>query len=214
MANNTNFQGRAGLSQRIFAWFYAMGEAPEYEKVVGAYKKKLFENLQGTILEIGPGTGANFAYFPPNIEWIGAEPNLHMHPHLLEEAQQRHIRADIRTMTAEQLDMPDSSVDAVVSTLVLCSVDHPQQTLREIVRVLKPGGRFIFIEHIAAPKNTGTHRLQKFVKPVWKLFADGCNPDRETAVIIQNAGFQRLEVEHFRAPTSIAWPHIAGIAFK
>lgn len=213
MSSNSG-QGRAGLSQRIFAWFYAMEESPEYDQVVAPYKKKLFENLRGTVLEIGPGTGANFAYFPQDIQWIGIEPNLYMHPHLLKEAQRHHIHTDIRSMIAEHLDMPDSSVDAVVSTLVLCSVDHPQETLKEIVRVLKPGGRFIFIEHVAAPEHTGTRRLQKFIKPLWKLLADGCNPDRETTEIIESAGFQQLEVEHFRAPTSIAWPHIAGIAIK
>jgi SAM-dependent methyltransferase len=214
MEKKSASQGRAGLSQRLFAWFYSRDESPEYDQVVGEYKKKLFADLQGDVLEIGPGTGANFPYFPPRIHWIGIEPNLYMHPYLLKEAERYNFQVDIRAQTVEHLDLPDNSVDAVVSTLVMCSVTDPQHTLQEILRVLKPRGKFIFIEHVAAAEQTRTRRLQNFLQPVWKLLADGCNPNRETARFIDQAGFRQVEIENFQAPIAIATPHIAGFAVK
>jgi ubiquinone/menaquinone biosynthesis C-methylase UbiE len=101
---------------------------------------------------------------------------------------------------------------------VLCSVRDPQQVLNEALRVLKPGGKFYFIEHVAAPQQTWLRRCQRVMRPIWIGIADGCRPDRETGAAIQNAGFRSVELEGFRVPFPPALPfvspHVAGVAVK
>jgi len=203
----------ADAYKRLFAWGLATFNA-EYEKAIAPRKQALFADLQGHVLEIGPGTGVNLPYYPPGIHWIGVEPNPFMHDYLRKEAQSGFI--DLRRGTAAQLEMADNSMDAVVSTLVLCSVPSLGGTLQEILRVLKPGGRFLFIEHVAAPRGTLLRRVQQGVLPVWKVLADGCHPDRETGTILENAGFERVQYERFSGPipVPIVKPHIIGVAWK
>ncbi|MBI5671228.1 MAG: class I SAM-dependent methyltransferase [Chloroflexi bacterium] len=208
-------QGRRGLRQRLFAWCYGRDSRIDENDILNDYKRRLLSNLSGHVLEIGPGTGANFTFLPHDVHWIGIEPNLFMHDHLRTEAQRLALpEIDLRAGTAEQVDVPDSSVDAVISTHVLCSVDDQTQALREIHRVLKPGGRFVFIEHVAAPRGSSGRRAQSILRPVWSFFGDGCHPDRETWAIIENTGFAQVEIEHFHLPYPIVGPHIAGYAVK
>jgi ubiquinone/menaquinone biosynthesis C-methylase UbiE len=185
-----------------------------YEKSVAPYKRTLLGELSGAILEIGPGTGVNLAYYPQTVRWTGIEPNPLLHPHLRAALDARHIAGEFRFGSAASLDVPDASLDAVVSTLVLCTVPDVAATLREILRVLRPGGRFVFIEHVAAPPATFTRRVQRFVKPVWRYFGDGCQPDRETWKSIESAGFSSVHLDHFRVPSPIVGPHIRGSAIK
>jgi ubiquinone/menaquinone biosynthesis C-methylase UbiE len=105
-------------------------------------------------------------------------------------------------------------VDAVISTLVMCSVTNQAGVLKEILRVLRPGGSYRFIEHVAAEEHSRMWWAQKITKPVWKFAADGCETDRDTAAAVRRAGFSRVEIEKFRAPLSLASPHIAGKAMK
>lgn len=205
---------RSGWRQRIFARLTAVGESPQYEETVAPYKRALLSDLSGTVLEIGAGTGANFAYYPRGIRWIGIEPNLHMHPYLLRTASEYGITGEVRGEIAERLPVDDASVDAVVSTLVLCSVGDQASALREIRRVLRPGGRYVFVEHVAAPEHTRLWWLQKLIKPFWKAAADGCEPDRDTAAAVERAGFTQVDIQTFRAPLTLASPHIAGKAVK
>ncbi|BAY33091.1 type 11 methyltransferase [Nostoc carneum NIES-2107] len=203
----------SNCGKRLFAWMMAQGST-EYEKAVSDRKTSLFTNLYGNILEIGPGTGPNLSYYPQDINWIGVEPNPFMHSYLREAAEQLGLDIDIRTGTAESIDASDNSIDTVVSTLVLCSVPNLAATFREILRVLKPGGRFLFIEHIAAPSGTFLRRVQSTVRPIWQFLGDGCHPDRETWVALEQAGFSKLNYEHFEAPFPIVSPHIMGVATK
>ena len=103
----------------------------------------------------------------------------------------------------------------MVGTLVLCSVPRPQESLREILRVLKPGGKFVFIEHVAAPHGTTLRAFQNFIQPLWTLVGEGCRPNRETWETISQAGFAKVEIEHYCYPTGgpVA-PLIAGTAVK
>lgn len=205
---------RRSLNKRIFAWVMSR-ESKFYEPDTEARKRRLLGNLQGTVVEIGPGTGPNLPYYPEGIRWIGIEPNPYMHKYLRQEAERHGLEVDLRTGTAEHIDLPDGSADAVVSTLVLCSVGDQAQALREILRVLKPGGRYVFMEHVAAPRGTMLRRVQRGMRPVMKSLADGCNPDRETWVAIEQAGFSSVEIEHYRLPgSSFVAPHISGIAIK
>ena len=201
------------MRQRIFAWAMARfgGKAERY---LGLYKSRLLGGLSGTVLEIGPGAGANLAYVPKGVRWIGVEPNRFMLPHLRREAARLGMRIELIDGAAESLPLPDGSVDAVISTLVLCSVTDQSRVLGEIRRVLKPGGKFVFIEHVAAPRGTGLRRAQHWICPLWRRMGDGCHPDRETWVAVENAGFRALELERFDAPLPLVRPHIAGLGTK
>lgn len=204
----------SNCGKRLFAWMMAQGGGI-YDKAVQERKQSLFANLHGHVLEIGPGTGSNLAYFPKDISWIGIEPNPFMHSYLKKEAHKLCLNnVDLRTGTAEQIEAKDNSMDAVVSTLVLCSVPNLAATLQEILRVLKPGGRFLFIEHVAAPQGTVLRKVQSTIRPIWKVLGDGCHPDRETWVALEKAGFTNINYEHFRAPVPIVSPHIMGVGTK
>lgn len=206
---------RMQVWHRVFAWVIAHSEDAT-NRLLGARKRALFAGLHGTVLEIGPGTGANLPFLPPDVRWIGVEPNLYMHRYLREKAVRLGREVEVRCGTAEQLDLPDESVDAVIATLVLCSVDDVTQALHEVRRVLKPDGQFVFIEHVAAPRGTMLRRFQELVQPVWSLIADGCHPDRETWVALEHAGFRELRYERFELaiPLKIVAPCIAGVAVK
>jgi SAM-dependent methyltransferase len=203
----------AGFGKRIHAWVLAHF-AQRYERLVAGRKRSLLGNLTGSILEIGPGAGPNLPFYSKQSHWIGVEPNPYMHPYLHEAAARAGIQIEIRSEEAERLPAEDESVDAVVSTLVLCSVHDPERVLREILRVLKPRGRFLFVEHVAAPQGTRLLRVQRFLKPLWKKIADGCHPDRETGEMIERAGFTEVRYDQFRLPLGPVSTQIAGYAIK
>ncbi|MEJ6481870.1 class I SAM-dependent methyltransferase [Nostoc punctiforme UO1] len=206
-------QINANFGKRFFAWMMAQSSST-YDKIVGERKRSLFANLQGKVLEIGPGTGPNLPYYPKDIHWIGIEPNPHMHSYLQKQAKKLGLNIDLRIGNAEWLDAEDNSIDTVVSTLVLCSVPNIDYTLQAILRVLKPGGRFLFIEHVAAPKGTVLREVQSKISPIWKVIGDGCHPDRETLIALENAGFTSVNYERFDAQLPIVSPHIIGVATK
>ncbi|HEY3455411.1 MAG TPA: class I SAM-dependent methyltransferase [Bryobacteraceae bacterium] len=204
----------AGLNQRIFAWAISRFSG-RYERFAGKYKERLFAGLSGTVLEIGPGTGINLRYFgDPGVRWIGVEPNLFMERYLRDEAARLGMTVDLRIGTADALPVDNESVDAVNSTLVLCCVKDQGQSLREVIRVLKPGGRLVFLEHVAAAPGTRLRRMQNFITPVWKRLGDGCHPNRETGVALECAGFAQVEYERITAPVSVVSPQIVGTAVK
>ncbi|HVO41410.1 MAG TPA: class I SAM-dependent methyltransferase [Aggregatilineales bacterium] len=203
----------ASWYKRLFATMIAR-ESDSERHYYDDRKRALLGPLRGDVLEIGPGSGSNLPYFSPDVRWTGIEPNPAMFPYIQREATRLGLAIHLREGQAEQLDAADSSIDAVVGTLVLCSVRDPEHTLQEVLRVLRPGGRFVFIEHVAAPLETGLRRLQGFVRPVWKIASDGCHPDRETWSIIEQAGFDHVQLEHFRLAVPIVGPHIAGFAVK
>jgi SAM-dependent methyltransferase len=204
---------KRGLRARLFAKSMAQGN-DEHDRLIEPYKRKLLTDLHGELLEIGPGSGPNLSYYPPDVHWTGVEPNPYMHPYLRAAAAQQGRVIDLRTGYTEALPVEDQSMDAVVSTLVLCSVHDLRASLAEIKRVLKPGGKFVFIEHVAAEPGSGLRRMQNFIRPLWSFFADGCHPNREIWRRLEEAGFAQLEIEHFTIDVPIIKPHIAGYAVK
>src|SRR5215470_3387344 len=205
----------SGWRARVFAFLLLKVNA-KYERLMAARKRTLLGDLRGTVLEIGPGAGVNLRHYDPSVRWIGIEPNPYMRAYLEKEAERCGLKVDLRTGNAEQLDVANQSVDAIVCTLVLCSVRDAGRVLREIRRVLKPGACFVFIEHVAAPRGTLPRRLQDWFRPLFVHFAVGCHPNRETWAIIESAGFSKMKLDHFRAPTllPILSPHIAGVAVR
>jgi ubiquinone/menaquinone biosynthesis C-methylase UbiE len=199
--------------KRLVPWLLARGNRP-YERWIAGRKRALFSALRGVVVEIGPGAGANLPYLGSDVHWIGVEPNPYARPYLERAAVEVGVPHEVREGNAERLPVDAASADAVIGTLVLCSVKDLGAALREIQRVLKPGGRYIFIEHVAAPLGTWRRRLQRLVRAPWCIVADGCRPDRETLQAIRAAGFARVEAEEFLAPAGLVAPHIAGIAVK
>lgn len=206
------------LRQRAIAGLYD-GVMRRYERFVRERKRQLLADLPGgTVVEIGPGTGANLEFFRPGTTWIGVEPNPHMHPRLLAKARQLGIEASLHQATAERIDVQSGSADAVVCTLVLCSVSDVPATLAEILRILRTGGRFLFIEHVAGPPGSWLRRWQSIATPCWRCVADGCHLNRDTAVALQQAAFASLDIDRFRVPSPpgipLIAPHICGVAVK
>jgi ubiquinone/menaquinone biosynthesis C-methylase UbiE len=208
--------GDLHLRKRLFAWSMS-GRDSEHDSVLAGYKRRLFAGLRGTVIEIGPGSGANLAYLIPNPElhWIGIEPNPYMQRYLFEQAGRLGApKPDLRAGNAEHMDAEDGSADVVIGTHVLCSVADQQSSLREVLRVLKPDGRFIFIEHVASPQGSRQRARQDWITPIWQYIGDGCHPNRETWTALQAAGFAQVDLERFMLRLPIVGPHIAGVAKK
>lgn len=199
--------------QRFFAWALARS-GRQIESAVAVDKQALLADLSGTVLEIGPGAGANLRYFPPDVRWIGVEPNRHLRRYLDREAARLGREIELLHSGAEHIDLPAASVDAAVSTHVLCSVDDLAAVVAEVARVLKPGGRFVFVEHVAAPRGTRLRRLQNLAQPLWTLAGEGCHPNRETWRAIEAGGFTRVDIERFTIRAPLVAPHIKGTAWK
>ena len=208
---------RRGLGARLFAWSLAHADA-EQHRLYGARKRRLFAGIASrdgappVVVEIGAGAGPNARHLPAGARWVCVEPNVHFHPRLERAAREHGLDLELVAGTAEAVPLADGAADAVVSTLVLCSVQDIDQSLAEVRRVLRPGGRFVFIEHVAAPAGSVLRRLQSALRVPWGWVADGCRPDRETEAAIRAAGFGAVEVERFRAPLGLAAPHVAGVA--
>ncbi|MES2766652.1 MAG: class I SAM-dependent methyltransferase [Bacteroidota bacterium] len=203
----------AWLSRKFYPWMLQHNTL--YEEFMGQRKQKLFKNLSGVVIEIGAGTGANFPYFEDEIEYVGIEPHEQIREVLKSEVSKRHFKsAKILNASAEYIPLEDNTADVVISTLVLCSVPNVNATLKEIHRILKTGGRLIFVEHIAAHEDTFLLKMQKFVKPVWRKLIDNCHPDRRTDIALKSAGFKSVNFEEFTVPIPVVSPHIAGIAVK
>lgn len=152
-------------------------------------------DLSGTIVELGPGTGANLRYYAPDVHLIAVEPNPVMRDKLAVNARRFGVDIDIRSVRGERIDVDDASADAVVATLVLCGVDDPHQVISEAHRVLKPGASFFFMEHVAAPEGSKTRRVQAAVKTAHRWMFNGCEVDRNTASLLQNSAFSSVEIE-------------------
>lgn len=178
-------------------------------------KDDLIGGLSGTVLEIGAGTGRNFARLARSAEWIGLEPDRRVHARLRASAERHgHKEATILDAPAEAIPLDDDSVDAVVSTVVLCSVDDQDAALAEVTRVLRPGGRLVFFEHVAAPVGTWTRRLQRMWAPFSRRFDKGCDPIRDTGAAIGRADFAFVDLRRFVLPAGLGLtvPFIAGHA--
>lgn len=160
---------------------------------------------RGTTVEIGSGTGLNLAHYPDDLdELVLLEPAAEMRTRL--QARMRRLGRAGRVVDApaERLPFADGSVDTVVSTLVLCTVDAPDVALREIARVLRPDGRLLFLEHVRS-ESPVLARWQDRLETPWRRVAEGCRCNRATVPLLRDHGFR---VEHERAATWHAMPPI------
>ena len=177
--------------------------------MMGPLRARLLQGLRGRVLEIGVGTGLNFAHYPDDADVTGIEPD----PFMLRRARRTLANTarqniTLRQAAAEDLPFPSHTFDHVVATLVLCTVPDPARALSEIRRVLATDGKLHFIEHVRGEGLVGV--AQDLVRPVWKFFAGGCIVNRRTAGLIAAAGFHIEALETVR--TDFGIPIIAGVA--
>ena len=203
------------MYKRIHAKVFSYG-SKRYNKVIHNEKLKLFYDISGKVLEIGPGTGINIQYYPSAIDYIGLEPNVALAEYLKKELDKKHFsKSQIINGDAENIPIENTSIDVVVSTLTLCTIRNPERAVQEMKRVLKPGGTFLFMEHVAAHSGTFLHKIQHSIRGIWRLIGNGCNPDRETSVLIEQAGFEKVVMNRMNLPIfPIVSPHIIGKATK
>ncbi len=190
------------VRKNIDAAFLSFYESYLHKKY-GNMKKELFAGLPPSIVEIGPGPGVNFRYYPENTYVTAIEPDKKWHRVLRRKAEKFGMKIDIKTGYGENLCLEQSSAQCVVATLVFCSVNKPEKVIAEILRILRPGGKFIFLEHVAAPKGTNLRMFQEIIKVPWKLIFDGCNVNRDTADIIKSAGFSGINMRKIKIKTML-----------
>jgi ubiquinone/menaquinone biosynthesis C-methylase UbiE len=192
---------------RWFAAVYDLLSAWSEAHVLRPYRLHIVGDAVGRVLEIGAGTGASFSYYRAVERIVATEPD----PFMLLRAQKR-VRQEDHTVAlvqcqAESLPFADASFDAVVCTLVLCTVEDQGRGLTEIRRVLRPGGTLRFIEHVRFGDARG--RVQDAVAPVWRYVAAGCHPNRRTVEAIRAAGLELTETQQHITPFM---PLIIGVA--
>jgi ubiquinone/menaquinone biosynthesis C-methylase UbiE len=201
------------------AWFMALiydrFMARMEQARVGAWRAELLAPLDGTVLEVGAGTGVNLPHYRPAVtRLVLAEPDRDMRKRLAASvARSGRAGVEISEASLRTLPFADGELDAVVCTLVLCSVRDPAAALAEIRRVLRPGGALVFIEHVAHAEPA---RLawQRRLEPVWRRIAGDCRLTRRTAETIAAAGFRFDPLIEEQVPE--AWPitrsSIRGVA--
>ena len=188
-----------GVYGRIFAAGYEHWTRAAERAGLRDERRRLLAAVTGRVLEIGPGPGMNFPYYPEAVsELTLAEPEHAMAKRLEERFAASGRTGRVVRAPAEDLPLPDGSYDFVVATFVLCTVDDPDRALAEIRRVLKPGGSFVFMEHVRA-RDPGLAAWQDRVDPLWYRFGHGCRCNRPTPDTI--AAFDGLEVEALRRAT-------------
>lgn len=200
------------VRERAFAAVYDRILAPAEEAFLAERRRCLVADGEGTVLEIGGGTGANLEHYRKADRVVLAEPSEAMRSQLGPKIAGAPLPVTVVAAGAESLPYPDGFFDTVVSTLVLCTVGDPAAALAEVARVLRPGGSLRFLEHVRGERVLAG--WQDRVQPIWTWLAIGCYPNRDTEAAIRAAGFTVEEIERFDAPgpVAIARPHIQGVA--
>jgi ubiquinone/menaquinone biosynthesis C-methylase UbiE len=177
---------------RLFAMVYDRVLKASEEACVRSWRAELLGPLTGTVVEVGAGTGLNLDHYGSGVErLVLVEPDRHMRARLAHRLAESpwHGRAELVDATAERLPLDDDAADAVVSTLVLCSVPDQPAALAEIRRVLRPGGTLALLEHVLADHKPRRAAWQHRLTPLWRRVADGCHLDRRTTDALSAAGF-------------------------
>ncbi len=178
--------------------------------VFAEYRKEVLANVQGEVLEIGFGTGLNLAYYPYHVERVTTiDANSGMQAIAEPRIRDSSIQVEYRVLNGESLPMPDNTFDSVVSTWTLCSIAKVDRAIAEIHRVLKPGGKFFFIEHgLSSDRNVQI--WQNRLTPLQKVIADGCHLNRNIQQLVANH-FSDVAVEQFYAERL---PKVGGYMYK
>jgi SAM-dependent methyltransferase len=189
-----------------------------FDRTLGRQKRRLFAQLPDDVVELGSGVGANMRYLRAGTRLTAIEPNPAMHDSLRKAAATAGVELTLVPSGAEDIPLPDASTDAVICTLVLCTVADPDAVLSEVHRLLRPGGRFLFVEHVAA--DPSTHRtlaaLQRLVQRPWRWLFEGCDVRRDTATRVRSTGFSSVDLHEGMAspPVLPVAPMVWGTAIR
>nr|MBA2528825.1 class I SAM-dependent methyltransferase [Euzebyales bacterium] len=179
-----------GVSHPLFARCYDRLSRAIEERGAGEHRREVVAGLSGRVIEIGAGNGLNFAGYPAGVtEVVAVEPEPHLRAVARDAAASAPVAVALVDGVAQDLPYDDGEFDAGVASLVLCSVPDQRQALRELFRVIRPGGQLRFYEHVRST-DARLARLQRAADTVWPLFAGGCRTSRDTVAAIRAAGFQ------------------------
>jgi ubiquinone/menaquinone biosynthesis C-methylase UbiE len=191
------------MYKRLFGAMYDRFMHSLEKKYLGVRRSRLLSGLSGGVLEVGVGTGSNFEHYNGDIELTGIEPS----PFMLRRAEKKRDlllfpnRITLMETGCGYPEMkkliPENSLDAVVCTLVLCTVPDPEKALENFMKWLKPGGKLVILEHIRS-HNPTRGKLQDLFNPIWKKVADGCHLNRPTDQLLARSGFQPVREDYFR----------------
>ena len=198
----------------LFACLYDRMTAGVEAAGLRAHRERLLASAEGRVLEIGAGTGANLTFYREGVETITlAEPEAPMARRLARRIREQPRAVELVQAPAEQLPLADAQFDTVVSTLVLCTVIDQARALRELRRVLKPGGRLLFIEHVRSDEPR-LASWQDRLNGVNRVVAYGCNCNRSTLDAIRAAGFTITSLERHKMPKAPPFvrPLVIGMA--
>jgi ubiquinone/menaquinone biosynthesis C-methylase UbiE len=198
---------------RAFAALYDRGLKATEENGLRDMRREVLSGASGRTIDLGAGTGVNLDLFPEAVsELVMAEPDPHMLKQLRVKAGGRR-GVEISGASAQELPFADDSFDTAVFTLVLCTVPDPAMALREAARVLRPGGKLLFIEHVRAGE-AGLAGWQDRLEKPWRFLADGCHCNRDTVAMIEASPLKLEQVEQGQLPKAppIVRPLVSGSA--
>lgn len=201
-------------SKVIIPFFYDF--SMDSEQINQGRKSLLSRITESKVVEIGFGTAINLKFYPDNVKHIiGIDANEGMLKQADKKIRDSKIKVEIIHQSSEILPFDDNSIEAVVSTYTLCSIKNVESTLKEIYRVLKPAGKYYFLEHGLADK-TIVQKLQHTLNPIQKIWADGCNLNRNIFSLITASGLDIIEMKNYymkRDPKIVGYMY-EGIAVK
>jgi ubiquinone/menaquinone biosynthesis C-methylase UbiE len=207
------------VAHPVFARCYARRAAAMEEHGAAGIRERLLAGVAGRVLEVGAGTGANFGHYPATVtDVLAVEPE----PHLRRLAERAAARAPVPVVVvdgdAAGLPAGDGAVDAVVCSLVLCSVPDQAAALREVHRVLRSGGTLHLWEHVRAEGRVAAGVQAALDRTVWPWLAGGCHTARDTVGALGVAGFEVTDLDRFRFPdiwlTQPTTPQVLGTAVR
>ncbi|HYH61348.1 MAG TPA: class I SAM-dependent methyltransferase [Solirubrobacterales bacterium] len=209
-----------GLNERFFAWYYPKLVGASERAGQAETRRQLLSDATGRTLEIGAGSGFNLPHYTERVtQLVVSEPSPHMREHLHErlESDPPPVGSwELVDAGAEALPFDDASFDTVTGGFIMCSIPDPAAALDEIARVLKPGGRYIFLEHVHAGEGTTLGRFQDLIEVPHRYFAAGCHPNRRTGELIEGSPLEIERLERGEMPRSMpsVRPTIFGAAVR
>lgn len=185
----------------LFARFYARMAPAMEEHGAAEHRDRLLAAASGRVIEVGAGTGANFSHYPPAVtEVVAVEPEAHLRGLAEQAAAHAPVPVTVVDGVADRLPADDGAFDGAVASLVLCSVPDQGAALAELHRVLRPGGRLFFWEHVRADGGALARVQRALDATVWPVLGGGCHAARDTVAEIGRSGFTVERLERFRFP--------------
>ena len=205
------------MGNPVFAAMYDRLMAGTERAGLADRRAELVAAAQGATLELGAGTGLNLRHYPAAVtDLVLAEPDRHMARRLRARLSEAGRPAEVVEAPAERLPFEDGRFDTVVVTLVLCTVRDPARALDEIARVLKSGGRLLFLEHVRAPDGARLARWQDRLERPWGWVGAGCHPNRDTIAALEASPLSVESADRGELPKAppIVRPLVVGVAVR